>query len=63
MAVAGKLIDDAANDSADAPWKIALAARLRHHEVPYRWIGYELQMGAANTIRAHDFRFRERRTP
>lgn len=63
MAAAGKSIDDAASDSADAPWKIAIAARLRHHGVPYRWIGHELQLGAANTIRAHVFRFREHRTP
>ena len=63
MVGAGKSIDDAANSSTDAPWKIAIAARLRHHGVPYRWLGRELQMGATNAIRAHVFRFRQRRTP
>lgn len=63
MTAAGKSNDDAAQAPPDVPWKIAIASRLRHNGVPYRWISRELQMGAANTIRARVFRLPEHRTP
>lgn len=63
MAAAGKSVEDAAHGSIAEPWKIAIAARLRQHGIPYRWIGHELQMGASHVIRAHVLRFRDRRSP
>ncbi|MSU48263.1 MAG: hypothetical protein EXS37_04085 [Opitutus sp.] len=63
LVAAEKSANDAVNSSTDAPWKISIAVRLRHHGVPYRWIGHALQMGPANLIRAHVFRACERRTP
>jgi putative transposase len=46
----------------DAPWKIEIAARLRKHGVPYRWISDTLCMGAPHVIRAHVFRRAEHRS-
>ena len=38
LAGAGKDAHDVADDSADVPWKIAIAARLRQDGVPCRYI-------------------------
>ena len=62
MREAGKSLEDIASDSAEAPWKIAMAARLRQGAVPYRWIGEALIMTAPSAIRGRVFRFREHRT-
>jgi len=44
---------DVAAEICGAPWKIALAGKLRSKGAPYRWIASELNMGKPSSIRAY----------
>jgi len=59
MTELGKSQEAVASDPAEAEWKVVAAAQLRGHGVPYSWIGRELRMGCASTIRGQVFQFRK----
>jgi hypothetical protein len=63
LATLGRTLDEAAVTAADAPWKVTVAAELRDHGVPYRWISHTLHMSAPGIVSSLVFRLRERRTP
>jgi putative transposase len=51
---AGKGADDVAGDPKGAPWKIAVAARLRAEAgAPHSWIASELNMGSPSSVRVY----------
>jgi REP element-mobilizing transposase RayT len=49
----GKTLETAAEEIGSAPWKLALAARLRREGAPYAWITAALHMGKTSSVRAH----------
>ena len=50
----GKTAGEAKHAPKGAPWKIALARRLRERaNAPYRWLAQQLQMGAESSVRAY----------
>jgi hypothetical protein len=49
----GKTREGAGQEIRSAPWKLAVAARLRRAGAPYAWITDALHMGKASSVRAH----------
>ena len=50
----GKSRDDLWNDMKSAPWKVALAAKLRRETgAPIKWIAQRLHMGTPNSVRGY----------
>lgn len=58
MTQAGYTGTRAESDKTSASWKIAMAAQLRTHGVPYRWIAHALKMKSAAAVRTHVWAFR-----
>ncbi|ACB73779.1 transposase [Opitutus terrae] len=54
LANVGKTADDVERDAKSAPWKVAIARRLRRERgAPTSWIAEQLKMGSASSVRVY----------
>jgi REP-associated tyrosine transposase len=53
LQLAGKTAKNIVSSPGNAPWKIAVARKLRHAGAPYAWITSALHMGKTSSVRVH----------